>query len=147
MKEIKSIQIVFENCEAFTVPVEHLKIFGMDNIKNSLFFCNSESIYRTTTAQHTRIMIHPYANVISNMSPGFSDSKFPFERINRYNDITHVNIQYTDQTSEYIAVRWEGESNQFNSYQKVDFDSKGNCYIVISKTKTVDDVFEIRNED
>jgi len=118
--EIVSVDIVFENCEIYTVPIENINFsIELSDI------CNYNSYKRC--AEEVRLIIKSSDNI----TPRFSWSYItPFyKRITQYNDITSVCLKYDDGSELDIYVPWNFEDESINSFQKPTFNTDG--YLVI----------------
>lgn len=130
LKGIKSVDIVYENCEAFSVPIEHVKWLHIIGIKYNLYLYGlNNEVYKTLEK----------INLI--IKKGADNSKYlclevnrkPFERTLAYNDIVFIYFKYEDGTGEKINVYWQGDDDYDNPAQKSYIDKDGNLVIEIGK--------------
>lgn len=150
MNNVKSIDIVFENCEAYTFPKEDIGYFEISDIREAIFRCACNAISKYKTAYCVNIEIFDTnrlqedcidSNVVADV----------FARIANHNDITQIHIHYEDGTEEQYLVDYN-ELNEAlgapNKNQKSYISDLGNLYIVISEKEKLEDVFnkeEINN--
>ncbi|MCO5822883.1 hypothetical protein M8668_13650 [Clostridioides difficile] len=72
------------------------------------------------------------------------------QRLHDYKDITNVKIEYEDGSVECIYVPWKKEEDLLgvdNLYQTSFISKRGYLHIVVSKDKTVEEVFNEEFED
>lgn len=149
MNEIKSIEIVLENCEAIRIDRENLGYFNIDNIKRSISRMAMNSVSDYLSAEKIFIQISSKANNHSSFIFTCHEGEVtPFDRILKYSDITSVVVNYENETSEEIYVDWGGDSDYTNPYQSVAINEKTNdLYIVISKNDEVHEFFKDNLEE
>lgn len=138
MKNIKSIELVFENCEGVIIPIECFEEFyieDLDKLKNedtikSLRFKikdNGDIEYTTSWSN----------NIIS-----------PLQRISRDNDITNIYIKYEDETEIQLFPNWYDNGycgSQYNEIQTSELISYNELELIINpnvKTYSLKDVLE-----
>lgn len=139
MKEIKSIELVLENCEVIEIGRENIGIFFVLDIKRSISRKAVNSISDSTTMEELFMQISSNANNIKSYITTWSENKKPFERLMCHEDITAIDINYQDNTNEYISVKWGGNSDYTNIYQTSAMNQyTGDLYIVISKKETAE---------
>lgn len=142
MRSIKSIQFVFENCESFSIDVRYFGSFELSDFYTTInrFGCNCIAKINYVDT----VVLEIFSEGNKKYAPfGFSDDVTTyFDRLRAYNDITRIEIVYSDNTSEEFYVDYEGD--QFNKYQKSYTNKFGDLYIVISKDK---DIFDFFDED
>ena len=107
-KKIKQINMTFENCESVVIPnvcIKKLdyKLDKKDNIINLDCIIENDG----------SICSNPF------------DNKSPIQRINEYDDITSIDIIYTDNSSNNYCVSWYDDgyyhiqSSNKNQYSKI----------------------------
>lgn len=105
--EIKSVEFVFENCESVEIPVECFIESDFKDLK---------TVNGIVTFESFKCVIKDNDNI--KYSSGGFDNKTPIQRINYYNDITNIYINYTDNSYIQIKCPWYdvdsySESNDF----------------------------------
>lgn len=149
-KKLKQIDIVLENCEVITIPVERISNFYFKNITTNYWFDETDSEIDADYATDEFYIILPdEANIFlkADYQNIFSDYKI-FDRLTEYQDITHIDLIFTDGTSQYIAVPYEEENPAIlgspNLCQKSHILDNGDLEIFISSNKeSLDDFNEI----
>lgn len=132
-KELKSIDLIFENVEVINIPAEHVQCLWLDKIIESRFKeWHSNEMLVGNVAKHATIVLKPEANV--ELKDPINADKV-FERVNAYDDLSALTINYTDDTSEDIHLIW-GDRDYSNSYQSTLTTISGHFVIVVSKKKT-----------
>lgn len=137
-KELKSIDIVFENCEVCNVPAKCIQWFYISEFRRSMVFQSPNDVFEHEIADFIKLHLINLDQI--------SESNFGYEfvsRMNAYNDITHLDFNYEDGTNYYLGVAWGGDSDYINEYQyvKIDKDKYTNqevMYIMFSKEKPID---------
>lgn len=147
MHTAKSIDITFENCETITLEPKDIGFFSIENIAEyiSRDSINSISKYKKSNL----VIIEIFASKINSEYFPFdipSEKMLIKERF-LYNDITSLEIYYSDGSSEEIFVEYNG--NETNDFQKTVIGNNGNLYIVISKDSNITDYFttEMLNDE
>lgn len=141
MKEVVSIDIILENCEVIRVNREHIGYFCMSDVKKSIVRIGVNSISDFLQCDELYIEICSKVNhPDSYVSTRQDNDILPFDRILRYNDITSLDINYEDGSSECISVKWDEDSFYSNSYQTSKMNEfTGDLYIVVSDKVTADE--------
>ncbi|MCA1027071.1 hypothetical protein LCM23_13295 [Cytobacillus kochii] len=151
MKEIDSIEIVLENCESIKIGREDLGTFEVSDIKRSISRMAMNSISDSMSAEEIFIQISPKANVHSSFISTWHDEESgikPFDRLTNHNDITAININYQNGSSEYIFVNWGGDSECENSFQTSETNKhNGDLFIAISEKNKAELYFSDDLED
>lgn len=122
-KQVKSIDIVFENCECYTVPKECIYHLGASIDRKSV------------TVDMGRYSEYPGASWLIlelddidkiSYSTNWPDGE-PFkDRVMKYSDITHIYIYYEDGTEYSFSVPWSDDEYS-NDYQH----TKTNGYSIL----------------
>jgi hypothetical protein len=137
-KKIKSIDIVFENCEEFNIPascVEFLyatinkKTIRVQNYSNHEECEQSESL----TAKYFKICISNIDEIPDSTMMGTTIGEKFITRI-QGNDITQIHIQYNDNSTFWFHVLWNYDNEYCNTYQ-YNCIKDNNLWIIISKDK------------
>lgn len=118
LKGIKSVNIVYENCEVFSIPIEHINLYGLNN-----------EVYKTL--EKINLIIKKGADNSKYLR--LETNRKPFERTLAYNDIVSIYFKYEDGTEEKINVYWQGDDDYDNPAQKSYIDKDGNLVIEIEK--------------
>ena len=152
MNNVKSIDIVFENCEEYTFPKEDIGYFEISDIREKIFRCACNAISKYKTAYCVNIELFDTnrfqedcidRNVVADV----------FARIANHNDITQIHIHYKDGTEEQYLVDYNELNVALdapNKNQKSYISDLGNLYVVISEKEKLEDVFnkeEINDKD
>lgn len=143
MIDVKSIDIVLENCEVYTFLKEDIGYFELSDIREEIFRCASNAISKHKTAHCVNIELfnnHRLQPITFNEN----EKTDVFKRIFEGNDITQIHIRYEDKTKEFYLVDYN-ELNEAlgapNKNQKSYISDLGNLYIVISAKEQLEDVF------
>lgn len=151
-KNIKEIELVLENLEIVTFKPEELGELHIGKIEECVNRIACNSIAKSKVADDIVIEIFKKAQFQKSPMEGIKKKDY-FERIMKFPDITHINLTYDDDTSDYLSVVWEECNNdEINLLQKSMLSDLGNLYIIISSDKTKDikdyfDMEEINNKD
>ena len=99
IKEIKSVTFVCENCESIKIPCGNFSKLDFIKVDNEYydFECVIEKL--------DNIEYHPFFN-----------NSNPFTRLTTFNDITSVELEYSDGTKKSIQPVWKG-TNTINYCQ------------------------------
>ncbi len=132
MKEIRSIEIVFENCETAVLRPENFGFFHIGGIVRKFERIACNSIAEMATAEEV------YLEIFKN-----SVKKEVFQRLHETEDITSMHFTYGDGSKEGFYVLWSDENEFANMYQKNYISGPGHLYIVIHKTDRPEDAFDM----
>lgn len=91
IKEIKNVTFILENCEYITVPVKNFLKLDLTEVDNEYY--NLECVIK----KMDNIEYRPFTNDLS-----------PFNRLSMSDDITRLEIEFTDGTIKLIQLVWEG---------------------------------------
>lgn len=143
-REVKSVMLILENCEAFEIDRKHIGEFYVSGIERTIQRSACNSISEDFIAKSFNIQIHKDANI----KTGWKDTTM-FERIENFKDITQLLITYDDGTSENLFVDWISENEYSNDAQKAKVSEVNEAlFIVIDENETLESVFEYElNED
>lgn len=131
MQKLNSLKIIFENCEALTIPAEDILHIEINNIsKNYSFIQPWYHANSVNNADKVMILISKDANTCKYFDTMFSNIT-PFERITRYNDITHLNLRYEGGVIESYEVTFNG--NEENSLQHSEVIDSGSLIVKIGE--------------
>jgi len=132
MKDIKSIDIVLENCESFTIPAKYIHRMSVNGFDKSILIqSNNGSCFEHSSSDYVYLQIEDSPEIIPDVN--FST---PFKkRIFQYNDITQITMNYIDDTEFNFCVPWGGDDDYTNDAQTVKILKNGYIEIKISDTK------------
>lgn len=133
MKDIKSLDIVFENCECISIETKYLYGFSLSGIDVSISRIALNCIHKMNSVKHTEIVICRDAD--KEYKPfGVDEYKTTvFDRISTDKDITSLYLRYQDGTEECYYPKWGGDSDYINTYQHSCITPKGNLVLVIDE--------------
>jgi hypothetical protein len=153
MKNVKAIELQFENCEVIQLPFNVLGNVYLGPISTEIARIASNAICEINSISDVALEIFSEANELGGKIAFFNENKTILERIYEYDDITHINIIYDDDSSVTYSVDYLEEGGCLgarNTVQKSMFSKLGNLYIVISRTKCLSDYFvdeELNDEE
>lgn len=145
MKNIKSVELILENCETIEIEAKYFGMFKMDDIRTGIYRIACNAISKSQTAHSIAFEIFSEANV--KYAPfGSCEEQLKFHRLTQWKDITGIELKYEDGSVETYYVDYDdGEDNALgaeNLNEKVHISRLGNLYIVIEKDKTIFDYFD-----
>ena len=119
MKKIKSINITFENCESYSIPYSSINNMNIEGFKERLFIHYNDrgECSKSQTAYSVSLIIKKTEEI----KPFYEFSKPFFDRVNQYNDICYITINYEDGKRFGFYVPWDYSDEQYNSYQKAKY--------------------------
>ena len=122
-KNLKGVQIVFENCESMFIPTNCIKQLKYEMEE----YTDDDNIKNLITKLDCII-----ENNGSITKPGFTKEckTSPIQRINQYNDITYFDFVYKDDSKDSNYVHWyndeygycqnnNGQSSELLRYNKI----------------------------
>ena len=115
IKEIKSVTFILENCEFIKIPCGNFSKLDFIKVDNECY--NFECVIEKLD----NIEYHPFANDYS-----------PFARLSMFNDITSIELEFTDRTKKSIRPVWKG-TNTINYCQISHMISWGKISISINE--------------
>lgn len=151
--KLNYITFVFENCDEITIDGKYIGDFLVDDIHTYFARIACNSIDKREFVHTFAIEIHKDANKERYQfdQRDYEDWKhLVFDRL-QTGDITHIDFeleeQYLDDKTaknhEYsYSVLWCGDYDFYNEAQKTYISKAGHLYIVISKDKSVEDLFD-----
>lgn len=148
-KKLKQIDIVLENCETIKIPIEQVHHFYANNITNDIWLNeDDETLDTISRTDELEIILRQEANVElkQDYENGIFDDCKVFDRLERFNDITHVDLIFTDDTNMYLSVPYEEENPAIlgspNLCQYSEMNGNGELRISISKSniKQIQDI-------
>ena len=133
MKQITKIDVIFENCEFFSLDAEDLKFVSFDKFETMIRRIACNCVAKIVRANYIELHVKIGLNDIYN---SFGQQDQPASKLERLQDcdITSFEIFFEDGTSETIYVDWSDESECSNKYQSYFFDDDGTLVVVISET-------------
>lgn len=144
-KKLKQIDIVLENCEVISVPIERVHHFYANNITNDIMLNEiTETLDTVFYTDELEIILKQEANVElkQDYENGIFDDCKVFDRLTRHNDITHTDLIFTDDTNMYLSVPYEEENPAVlgspNLFQSSRMNGNGELEIIISNKKESD---------
>ena len=148
-KKLKQIDIVLENCEVISVPSERVHHFYANNITNDIWLNeDDENLDTISRTDELEIVLRQEANVElkQDYKNGIFSNCKVFDRLTRHNDITHIDLIFTDDTNMYLSVPYEEENPAVlgspNLCQYSEMNGNGELRINISKSniKQIQDI-------
>lgn len=106
--EIKSIELVLENCEVIEIFPENLTFLTIEDIVKN-YYLNANMVDDFLVANEISLGIKKDFTYLSNSG----NSASAFDRL-LYNDITGIDINYVNGSNEYIYTKYDegiGSSN------------------------------------
>lgn len=138
-KEIKQVDIVFENCEVGVVPIDCIEKLIVSDISESFSLDSSDKLSRDMSCKEAVLLLNKKGMELSIVDI-FYQEELLIDRLQRM-DVTHLDIIFTDDTNLYITVPW-GEEEWHNT--KMFFDRKEDEAFIIFKENF--DVNKIKEE-
>lgn len=144
-RKIKQLDIVFENCEVFTLTPDMINLCYIDGIKNNIgincFQYENGEIYDTISCEEVMLIINEKgASQKGNFDFPTSPSSLLKDRL-KFNDITHIDVIYEDDSNTYVMVPWRDKENNeyFNILQHniitKDYKNTDVIIVIIDKEK------------
>lgn len=129
VRTLKAIDLVLENCEVITIAADNIELFYANNIERSISFRDG-TYNETISAKEIGILISTAANVDAAYTDRWKENRpLPFDRLTKFNDISHFDVHYQDGSNKYIQVHWDGDLDD-NPCQTSKIDSEG-LHIII----------------
>lgn len=145
---LKKIRFVLENCDAIEIDGEHIGKFFIDNITKH--FCKYDSsIEELEMCETFFIEIFSEANIKYNQLGMANKEINKFKRL-LYNDITSIQFNFEENNKMYgYFLNWKDNNNESNEYSQTYISNLGNCYILVDKTKKLEDFidFDVINDE
>lgn len=118
MKKIKSIDLVFENCESAVVPIDAIYFFAISDVRKQYSICNVDEIHEYNYGKYFGMVFHDLKSLeYDAWSSG--EKRSLYKRITDHMDITSVDIMYEDGTHDYIGVPWRTIRSTFRNFFQV----------------------------
>lgn len=118
-KKIYAIQLVFENCEYVIIPAYCISRLLIDHITIEKSYMHGHFSNKQIAGYIALDILDCFKNDKS-IQVGVYPSDCvnnPFDRIQKYNDITSIHIVFVDYSEDVIYTYWNLSSNEFNHYQ------------------------------
>lgn len=116
MKNIKNIELYFENTEGALVNAKCIEMLNLSGIEKSIRFQNG-AVGEMPTVREVFISLSAYANIP--MERIEDEEVLLFDRITSYNDIVVVKVNYTDGMENNFYTKWRDNGGyERNLYQK-----------------------------
>ena len=148
-KKLKSIDIVFENCEVYTIPAIGIHRMSVGNLDFSFDVHVNGLSERETPGEIFDECSTDFVSLILNEQA--FDCKSAWEEMFEcyslkerlaMNDITHFDFNFTDGTNLYVSVPWEDGEDEFtNIYQHTDIKDKM-IFVTIYENLDIDNITE-----
>lgn len=122
-KIFESIDIVFENCEVFTVPAIGVERAHFGDLTCNLSLHYNGEKYASKKGELMSMVYTDFASIVLNRRGrkvlGGFDGKDTLENRLKHNDITHIDVNFTDNTHLYIGTPWGGDDDYYNAAMHV----------------------------
>ena len=142
-KQLKSIEFVFENCDALSIPKNCLGYVYIDGIKSQIKRIAANSISKVQIASEIVLEIFNEGNIPYSEFDQNNLEILKFQRLQDYKDITPLNITFSDGTTEQYLVDYdEKDPSMENKNESVYLSELGNLYIIIKENGKLEDYFE-----
>jgi len=125
MKQLKSIEIIFENVDSILIPIEKIIMINIERISRTVHIYYSNNVIEYLTCNTCYLKLD---KSIEKEKTQY-DSEL-FDRILRWKDITHIKLIYTD-SEEMINMPWMGDNKDINPIQEANIDDDGNLLLNI----------------
>lgn len=119
MKQLKHVDLVFENCSYARLKATMIRGLWLHHITRGI------SLYSNGVSEALRcdafsITITADGLDKAELLPdGLTESRSLRERLNRWKDLVAVHLYFTDKTNEYIYIPWKsGKNDDDNALQK-----------------------------
>lgn len=144
MNLIKTIELIFENCEVMEINRNEIGVFALYDVETFICRTACNAINKYQVANTFAIEIFSEGNA-EHIPFGISKySKRRFDRIKAYNDITGIDIIYDNGNKEHYLTNFDDPRDiGDNSNQKVYISELGNLYLVIAAGKDIEDFFDL----
>ncbi|MCM1224859.1 MAG: hypothetical protein NC548_61465 [Lachnospiraceae bacterium] len=140
MREVKSVELVLENCESIKFLPDQIGIFCCDKITSYVARVACNSISKQLICEWMCIELYNSANQKYN-SLGQESEDRALDRLGKFNDITAVEVTYEDGGVDYILVPWNEENDYSNKYQTSYVADDNSLRILVSKEQNAKDFF------
>ena len=114
-KKLKSIDILFENCDSESVDVNNLNLLNINSITSNFLLLPDKQQSIGYQAEYLQLILKPAANIQRKDFGNIGTDYSLFDRIVRFNDITAVMLNYEDGSIAEVFLPWGGD-NFKNTY-------------------------------
>lgn len=144
MKLVKSIKIVFEDCDSVCFDKCDLGIFNMEDIKCEIHGIGCGGIAKN---YYANTVVIEFLNDDVHIPFGALEygKTTKFARIAESADIMGIELLFLDDSRDTYLVEHDGETK--NTNQKTYISKLGHLYLVISKEKSIEDFINIDRID
>lgn len=123
MKEALYIELIFENCDSITLPIDDIEYFYANNIQQSMNLQEGQlNIYKSVGNLTLSIRKSAFDKLTDFADMLDDEEEIEYHKLkNRINssDITQIHfINFQDETVESLYVEWSDEDEWHNKYQK-----------------------------
>lgn len=138
MKEALYMELIFENCDSITLPIDDIEYFYANNIQQSMNLQEGQlNIYKSVGNLTLSIRKSAFDKLTDFADMLDDEEEIEYHKLkNRINssDITQIHfINFQDETVESLYVEWSDEDEWHNKYQKQEIIDDE--YIVININK------------
>jgi hypothetical protein len=150
---IRKLEFGLENCEVITIDGKYIGDFYAGDIKKEIARMACNHIGMEEICHSFYVEVHKEANKTYSPFGIEKDRTLAFDRLIKWNDITDITIHLYDQynketrddeskdTVYHYLIHWVGDDDYENPAQKSKIAKTGWFYLVVDKTKTLEDVF------
>lgn len=123
MKEALYMELIFENCDSITLPIDDIEYFYANNIQQSMNLQEGQlNIYESVGNLTLSIRKSAFDKLTDFADMLDDEEEIEYHKLkNRINssDITQIHfINFQDETVESLYVEWSDEDEWHNKYQK-----------------------------
>lgn len=123
MKEALYMELIFENCDSITLPIDDIEYFYANNIQQSMNLQEGQlNIYKSVGNLTLSIRKSAFDKLTDFADMLDDEEEIEYHKLkNRINsnDITQIHfINFQDETVESLYVEWSDEDEWHNKYQK-----------------------------
>lgn len=123
MKNVLYMELIFENCDSITLPIDDIEYFYANNIQQSMNLQDSQlNIYKSVGDLTISIRKSAFDKFTDFADMLDDEEEIEYHKLkNRINssDITQIHfINFQDETVESLYVEWSDEDEWHNKYQK-----------------------------
>lgn len=122
MKEALYMELIFENCDSITLPIDDIEYFYANNIQQSMNLQEGQlNIYKSVGNLTLSIKKSAFDKLTDFADMLGNEEEIEYHKLkNRINssDITQIHfINFQDETVESLYVEWSDEDEWHNKYQ------------------------------
>lgn len=131
-KIVKSVDIVFENCEVIHFNIEEIELLQTMGVKESLLINRGK---QSSLLYGDYLLMWFKKDLLENKTTnafGFDDYKTSYLKRLQMCDLSHIDLIYEDGTNDYICV-WQGTDDYTNIGQTVFIDGENVRLMIESK--------------